>query len=202
MHADNAKSCAFEVFSEFHDSMDWKNCRSFWNLQIWSKNSNFARENLTLQYCSHFNFAPHSGIALFAPKKRNDFRAHTVEAINHPQKVWIWDLGSGIWDLGSGIWDLGSGTWGLGSGVWNRKVLAHTAELWTLWTMYGKLLSQLVKGFTLLIWYWQPVHNQIYSLLVQNSLISKCLTMVSIRQATPDDLILMQTSNLWCLPEK
>jgi hypothetical protein len=26
--------------------------------------------------------------------------------------------------------------------------------------------------------------------------------MVCIRQATPADLILMQTSNLWCLPEK
>ena len=35
------------------------NFRSFFNLQIWSKNSDFDRENSTLQYCPQFNFALH-----------------------------------------------------------------------------------------------------------------------------------------------
>ena len=54
--------------------MYWKNCRSFWNVQIWSKNSDFERENSTLQYCPHFiiahtsllptlQFCPHFNIA-------------------------------------------------------------------------------------------------------------------------------------------
>ena len=43
----------------FHDSMNWRSCRSFKNLQIWYKNSDFERENSKLQYCSQFNFAPH-----------------------------------------------------------------------------------------------------------------------------------------------
>ena len=42
-----------------HDSMNWKNLRSFWNLQIWSKNSYFGRENSTILYCPQFNIAPH-----------------------------------------------------------------------------------------------------------------------------------------------
>ena len=43
-----------KVIPEFHDSMNWKNCRSFRNLQILSGNSDFGRENLTLQYCPQF----------------------------------------------------------------------------------------------------------------------------------------------------
>ena len=46
------------VISELYDSMNWKNCRNFWNLQIWSKYSEFDRENSTLEYCPHYNFAP------------------------------------------------------------------------------------------------------------------------------------------------
>ena len=42
-----------KVISELHDSMN------FWNLQICSKNSDFERENSTLQYCPHFKIAPH-----------------------------------------------------------------------------------------------------------------------------------------------
>ena len=53
------KAAHIKVISEFHDSMNWKNCRSFWKLQIWSKNSDFRWENLTFQYCSHLNFAAH-----------------------------------------------------------------------------------------------------------------------------------------------
>ena len=47
------------VISELPDSINWKHLRSFFNLQIWSKNSDFERENSTLQYCLHFNFALH-----------------------------------------------------------------------------------------------------------------------------------------------
>ena len=53
------KAAHIKVFSELHDSMNWKNCRSFRNLQIWSKNSDFDRENLILQFCPALGFNSH-----------------------------------------------------------------------------------------------------------------------------------------------
>ena len=56
------KAAYIEVISELHDSMNWKNCRSFWNLQIWSKNSDFEPRNFNNSILPTIQFCPAQGL--------------------------------------------------------------------------------------------------------------------------------------------
>ena len=51
------KAVHVKFISKLHDSMNWKNCRSFWSLQIWSKNNNLILPRtgiVTSSFCVYY----------------------------------------------------------------------------------------------------------------------------------------------------